>query len=688
MIELFNARNPAKMPNAALETDRNFNNDNRAMVQLKNNSNQPIYRVLIYDEATLPPNAMRDLKNTDGLPQGVAQKLELKDWDQHDPSFTPTMQAVEYIKVHPFDPANPSFPNGTAATNQDGYYVVASDTDIQGLNPPVQPTNRVPTVANPPTGLRYSVPMVNEGQPIPRPTHTVILQRLLCPVLPPNPVPGGAVDPNLPFNPYVTVDYVTGVQTQDGVKVLRPLIPMTPAPHTPPTPDQRASKGRIQPMAAATSVAPTPGPDSFFKPNSPGAMFDWLIHLDRPPISPMELLHVSGFKPHEVTQTFVDAGQSFQHIAAWTDDQTRLYRALEYFTVGERANWTSYVPASAPLPTAPSWGGRKPGMINVNTVWDHEILNALTDPQATNFFQQPEVDNAWKSLQGRRPQVVSNNGTDAPFMSFANPGPLQPGQQLPPGEFPTRSGFAGTFLAGDFQGAASPQSPYISQEMLRKIANTMTTRSNVFAVYLTVGFFEVMDDTVRPVRLGAEIRARNGLPIRHRMFAIVDRTNIGLVTPVTGSLPTVGLEQGGTERSVLSDPNSPQVTKTQFFVTSVDGVPTEQIGQPVTLNIVGGMANPMVYDGNTITLPVVGPLPTNPQPSFTMYADVGTQQETLQGCTINSNGQLVVPNGFQRSHAPGFSLSYLRPGNPGPQGSINYFDPRYSQVIPYRVIIQ
>src|SRR5205085_9482699 len=102
--------------------------------------------------------------------------------------------------------------------------------------------------------------------------------------------------------------------------------------------------------------------------------------------------------------------------------------------------------------------------------------------------------------------------------------PLQPGQPLPPGEFPTKSGFAGTVVAGDFAGAQSPPGPYINQEMLRKIANNMTTRSNVFAVYLTVGFFEVMDDTVRPVKLGAEIRARNGLPIRHKMFTVVDRT--------------------------------------------------------------------------------------------------------------------------------------------------------------------
>src|SRR5207248_3030892 len=49
--------------------------------------------------------------------------------------------------------------------------------------------------------------------------------------------------------------------------------------------------------------------------------------------------------------------------------------------------------------------------------------------------------------------------------------------------------------------------PYLSNEMLFKIGGNITNRSNVFAVWLTVGFFEVVDDpsTGRVNLLGEEL---------------------------------------------------------------------------------------------------------------------------------------------------------------------------------------
>jgi hypothetical protein len=81
--------------------------------------------------------------------------------------------------------------------------------------------------------------------------------------------------------------------------------------------------------------------------------------------------------------------------------------------------------------------------------------------------------------------------------------------------------------------------PNFQNQPLEKISNIVTTRSNVFAVWITVGYFEVLNEDPNrlngpapndfgvpnaPPELGPEINADTGQNIRHRAFFIIDRS--------------------------------------------------------------------------------------------------------------------------------------------------------------------
>lgn len=68
------------------------------------------------------------------------------------------------------------------------------------------------------------------------------------------------------------------------------------------------------------------------------------------------------------------------------------------------------------------------------------------------------------------------------------------------------------------------QHPFFRTELLQKLMNLTTVRTNQFAVYLTVGFFEVKTEgnpnTLQPDIMGKEIDQNN----RYVLFSVVDRT--------------------------------------------------------------------------------------------------------------------------------------------------------------------
>jgi hypothetical protein len=461
-------------------------------------------------------------------------------------------------------PGNGQQQEGGTFTKNNGFFVVGPSQ----LPNPTFPGNRDPgftATMSYPSG-QMSVPFIVPagslntgadpmGDPvkglIPKGT-TVLLRRLACPYIPPQPNP---LAPN--YNPYITVDYAQNVKTWDSRVALGGTIV------TPPAETSYYAVGRMQPYAAdqffpQNNAPPGQPRNTFFQQNNPlTTPFNWLVHLDRPVVNSIELMHVSGFRPHELTQQFItfslDVNGNLQqtpytHYAPWLDHSTLIYRALEMLGV---PTYQSY--NIDPVTNMPAPGGRVPGRININTLNDvflkdpatslsvPPIFTALADPQnATpmnvSSFTQQDVINIYTAMIASRTPGNAKLGipagmpgpADAPFRSFASGWiPSAAGDT----QYPQGAGLHDTLLrtvtingnAQRLMTLPGAGHPYKQLELLQKIYNNVTTTSNVFAVWLTVGFFEV-DDTVTPPALKGELGFDQGRNIRHRFFAVVDRS--------------------------------------------------------------------------------------------------------------------------------------------------------------------
>jgi hypothetical protein len=585
-------------------------------------------------------------------------------------------------------------------TNQ-GFFVIGPQSGAVNSSP------NLPTITTSPAiSYRENLETGTPGYTSPNPT--ILLQRLACPALPFQNDPTQAN-----YNPYLTIDYVEGFPSipANGLDNTGKALAVatshvydsrsynTGGTNTSPAGQFYAAWGRNQPYAATNGQPVNPAnsqmnlqnpqnppgnqpSNTFYRHNAfeaaapPSAStagqtlqvpFDWLVHLDRQLVSPAELLHVSAFRPHELTQQFYDpgSGKAFGHRAPWTSDQTsRLYRFLELVATANRANGIAS-------------GGRVPGKININMIWDKETFEALCDAQAGNLFTQTQVDNLFNALIPQRSPTGDGSGgfmpgaSDQPFWSltpgYYNP-PAKSDDALDPNAVTTPAtatprGIANTLLRAGTgtptafdPNAADPAppnnvagsratSPYTRQQLLSKIYNNLTTRSNVFAVWLTVGFFEVAKDSngnyvgdqFSPVKLGTEVGRSEGRQIRHRMFAIVDRTNLQVFSTTSSAVVTVTAGTYG------------QYTTTTAAV---------QLAQMSGTNPNTGRAWQV-------------------QPGSVLVYEPNTDNEE----TVVVNGSMQAT--FARSHASGVTV--ICRGNPGPWTRYN---PRQdSSVVPYFAII-
>jgi hypothetical protein len=506
---------------------------------------------------------------------------------------------------------NTNYPNGTIPANGNGNTVAATPT---AYNPAGNPPNLVlqttslqftstvsaawtPTNAN--AGVPMTVTPTSDNNMLQGNGATVMLQRLANPHIPWNQnatLPSGA--PNPWYNPYVTIDYLSTIPVYNATNPYNAGTPPATVPSYYSIGKRQPYGGFMNPPAAGLQVGYPPNPAPTGSPNSstvtnqtPSTAFpplehtfglqnrpsangnsgpnNWLTHLDRMLISPVELLHVSQYQPHQLTQKFIlsdpetqgTTGYMHAPVATWYNETTRLYRVFEFFETRDRlAGFTS--------------GNRTTGKININSIWDLQTFLALCDPQVGNSFTSADVTPIWTQFMKLRSpnytqgtgwyqvgptnmvqsQVAQQGSTsfpvgpqnspaaayqiDRPFLGLA-PGPIGTSPNPASTQYPNGQGVRDTIFrpgtgtnqlfvlsnkANSSGTGGRGDNPYLCHQLLTKIFNNVTCRSNTFAVYLTVGFFEVRDATTLPVKLGAEMNASEGRAVRHRMFAIVDRT--------------------------------------------------------------------------------------------------------------------------------------------------------------------
>jgi hypothetical protein len=343
----------------------------------------------------------------------------------------------------------------------------------------------------------------------------------------------------------------------------------------------------------------------------------------------------------------------FQHRAKWFNDTTRLYRFLELVRTRD-------------LMAGMSSQGRVPGVINLNAVWEPEVFQALLDhPQAAAIFQQLLAQRSPPTTAGGPPAIGPTDhhmtAAQATALGYTLNVPFRPlstgltAATAAGGQTPVATGVNNTILrqftlgtpgqrlfdiTQDNQGNAltAPVHPYLKHSLLAKIFNNVTTRSNVFAVWVTVGFFEVKDETTRPIKLGAEIGRLENRHIRHRFFAIVDRSDMRVLNLIS--------------QNVVPPP--PQGQTTTLTLTSTTG--------NLTFTTVSG-SQMTVQLGDVFTID-----PNLPS------------EETLVVSSVTANSFTAT---CRKGHAAGATVTFR--GHPGPWPNYN---PRLDRaVVPYFSVI-
>lgn len=314
--------------------------------------------------------------------------------------------------------------------------------------------------------------------------------------------------------------------------------------------------GRNAVAPALQTYTVPPAPLAFIGGETLMAPFDWFVHFDRPIVNQLELLSLQAVKPHEVTdytiRNFGGVLNRTQGLTPWlgvnamsglpgydlVNNRTNngLFRALETLRV-------------KPWMYGAAFGGKVRGKINLNTIQDYRVWQALIDLGASNGFTAADLSLAFSGqpAMGMTPPIPgfitnlpgqpangsrtvnSKNAQAANLTTYMVPVPGPTYDDVPnpagpnfntnpPYDRPIRSLGAPEFVVdgsnsvlaarggsglqdtifrvnpntgAPLLSVSSQSHPYLQAEMVRKMHNNATTTSNSFAITITIVFHEV-----------------------------------------------------------------------------------------------------------------------------------------------------------------------------------------------------
>jgi hypothetical protein len=298
--------------------------------------------------------------------------------------------------------------------------------------------------------------------------------------------------------------------------------------------------------------------NDLFQPADPNNQlaFPWLSWANRPFNSHLELMNVPFTSPLGIVEQFTVSqlispysqftgttlGGSFSHLLNFFHYQgnisPQLFSILEFVEVPSRFAGTTI----ELIPTQPSGGNpgfalnpfntisryREPGKININTIYDPRVFEAYMGGYASL-----NGGLNWNTFRSSRRLGQANENPFRP--SFAgnlvpNPLPVSLGPEstllrsrgaplnsdLPLFDFVPNDPLVQLSMDAD-------RSAYFRNAMRQRLGNITTERSSVFAIWVTVGFFECTKDGAL-LGVERELGIEEGTTRRHRGFYIFDRS--------------------------------------------------------------------------------------------------------------------------------------------------------------------